>query len=114
MKVYTKDTVKEINKAGKEFYLPSELFDSNKYKDLRLETKFAYCALVDVMNAKPLFDHDGNAYIKTTNPVIQETLAKLANKNVDQEKVDKYLKELNQNNLIVVEKQNIYITPLND
>ena len=43
------------------------------------------------------------------NPQIQVNLAILANKKVDQEKVNKYLKELEEVELIKVDKQNIFV-----
>ena len=49
------------------------------------------------------------AYVKVDNPQIQANLAELANKEVDQEKVNKYLKELEEVELIKVDKQNIFV-----
>ena len=49
------------------------------------------------------------ALLKIDNPVIGQTLAILANKEVNQEKVAKYLNELIEANLIEVNKKDIYI-----
>ena len=88
MELYTKESLKEvIEKSKDEFYMPKALFDH--YKNLRLETKLAY--------------------VKVDNPQIQANLAELANKEVDQEKVNKYLKELEEVELIKVDKQNIFV-----
>ena len=43
------------------------------------------------------------------NPVIAQTLAAMANKEVNQAKVAKYLDELIEANLIEINKQDIYI-----
>ena len=88
MELYTKESLKEvIEKSKDEFYMPKALFDH--YKSLRLETKLAYVSM--------------------DNPQIQVNLAKLANKEVNQEKVNKYLKELEEVELIKVDKQNIFV-----
>ena len=95
MELYTKESLKEvIEKSKDEFYMPKVLFDH--YKSLRLETKAGYTT-------------ENTAYIKVDNPQIQVNLAILANKEVDQEKVNKYLKELEEVELIKVDKQNIFV-----
>ena len=99
MELYTKESLKEvIEKSKDEFYMPKVLFDH--YKSLRLETKLAY---------KAGYTTENTAYIKVDNPQIQVNLAILANKEVDQEKVNKYLKELEEVELIKVDKQNIFV-----
>ena len=101
MELYTKESLKEvIEKSKDEFYMPKVLFDH--YKSLRLETKLAYVSILETMKNKA-------AYIKVDNPQIQVNLAILANKEVDQEKVNKYLKELEEVELIKVDKQNIFV-----
>ena len=105
MELYTKESLKEvIEKSKDEFYMPKALFDH--YKSLRLETKLAY---VSILENKAGYTTENTAYIKVDNPQIQINLAKLANKEVDQEKVNKYLKELEEVELIKVDKQNIFV-----
>ena len=89
--------------------MPKILFNSNKYVNIRLETKLAYVALLDTLLKKPVFNQSNLALLKADNPVIGKTLAILANKEVDQEKVNKYLNELSEANLIEINKQDIYI-----
>ena len=93
MELYTKESLKEvIEKSKDEFYMPKVLFDH--YKSLRLETKLAYVSILETMKNKAGYTTENTAYIKVDNPQIQVNLAILANKEVDQEKVNKYLKEL--------------------
>ena len=108
MELYTKESLKEvIEKSKDEFYMPKALFDH--YKSLRLETKLAYVSILETMKNKAGYTTENTAYIKVDNPQIQVNLAKLANKKVDQEKVNKYLKELEEVELIKVDKQNIFV-----
>ena len=79
------------------------------YKSLRLETKLAYVSILETMKNKAGYTTENTAYIKVDNPQIQVNLAILANKKVDQEKVNKYLKELEEVELIKVDKQNIFV-----
>ena len=105
MELYTKESLKEvIEKSKDEFYMPKALFDH--YKSLRLETKLAYVSILETMKNKAGYTTENTAYIKVDNPQIQ---IKLANKEVDQEKVNKYLKELEEVELIKVDKQNIFV-----
>ena len=101
MELYTKESLKD------EFYMPKALFDH--YKSLRLETKLAYVSILETMKNKAGYTTENTAYIKVDNPQIQVNLAKLANKEVNQEKVNKYLKELEEVELIKVDKQNIFV-----
>ena len=101
MELYTKESLKEvIEKSKDEFYMPKALFDH--YKSLRLETKLAYVSILETMKNKAGYTTENTAYI-------QVNLAKLANKEVNQEKVNKYLKELEEVELIKVDKQNIFV-----
>ena len=100
MELYTKESLKEvIEKSKDEFYMPKVLFDH--YKSLRLETKLAYVSILETMKNKAGYTTENTAYIKVDNPQIQVNLAILANKKVDQEKVNKYLK------VVMVENYNV-------
>ena len=94
MELYTKESLKEvIEKSKDEFYMP----------------KLAYVSILETMKNKAGYTTENTAYIKVDNPQIQVNLAILANKEVDQEKVNKYLKELEEVELIKVDKQNIFV-----
>lgn len=111
MELYNKESLKALkeNIDDKGFYLPKALFQGSKFGNVRLETKLAYAALLDTLLKKPVFNQDNLALLKTDNPVIVQTLAEIANKEVDQEKIAKYLDELIEANLIEVIKKDIYI-----
>ena len=95
MELYTKESLKEvIEKSKDEFYMPKALFDH--YKSLRLETKLAYVSILETMKNKAGYTTENTAYIKVDNPQIQV-------------KVNKYLKELEEVELIKVDKQNIFV-----
>ena len=96
-----------IEKSKDEFNMPKALFDH--YKNLRLETKLAYVSILETMKNKAVYTTENLAYVKVDNPQIQANLTELANKEVDQEKVNKYLKELEEVELIKVDKQNIFV-----
>ena len=85
------------------------LFQGSKFGNIRLETKLAYAALLDTLLRKPVFNQENIALLKIDNPVIAQTLAAMANKEVNQAKVAKYLDELIEANLIEINKQDIYI-----
>lgn len=108
MNLYNKDSVKDLlTKSDNEFYMPKPLFDH--YKNLRLETKLAYVAILETLKNKASYTADNLAYIKVDNPQIQLNLAKLANKEVNQDKVNKYLEELEDVELVKVDKQNVFV-----
>lgn len=111
MEFYTKETIKEVeNKTdGNSYYLPKALFE-RKTNTVRLETRLAYVAILDTLLKKPSFTKEGLAFIKMDNPGIGHTLATLANKEVNQEKVNKYLEELSDADLIEINKQDIYVS----
>lgn len=111
MELYNKESLKNLkeNIDDSTYYLPKALFQGSKFGNVRLETKLAYAALLDTLLKKPLFNQENVALLKTDNPVIKQTLATMANKEVDQAKVAKYLDELSEANLIEINKQDIYI-----
>lgn len=112
MELYNKLTLKIIvDKHHEEFYMPKSLF--NGYKGLRLETKLAYVAILDTLISNANYRHQDNmAFIKVNNPNIAKNLAVLANKNVDQDKISKYISELLDANLIEVDKQDLFVYDL--
>jgi hypothetical protein len=91
------------------YYLPEILFDRQHFGNVRLETKMAYVAILDVLIKKALFNKQGEALVKTDNPLIITTLEALSNKVVTPEKMSTYYQELVEAALIVVEKQDVYV-----
>ena len=96
MELYNKETLKALKESVDDstYYLPKALFQGSKFGNIRLETKLAYAALLDTLLRKPVFNQENIALLKIDNPVIAQTLAAMANKEVNQAKVAKYLDEL--------------------
>ena len=111
MELYNKETLKALKESvdGSTYYLPKDLVQGSKLGVIRLETKLWYAALLDTLLRKTGFNREKIALLKIDNPVIAQTLAALANKEVNQATVSKYLEELIEDNLIVINKQDIYI-----
>ena len=111
MELYNKETLKALKESVDDstYYLPKASFQGSKFGNIRLETKLAYAALLDTLLRKPVFNQENIALLKIDNPVIAQTLAAMANKEVNQAKVAKYLDELIEANLIEINKQDIYI-----
>lgn len=111
MELYNKDLIKKLKDEidDTSFYMPKKLFEGSMFGNLRLETKLAYVALLDVLIKKPTYNYENKALLKVDNPMIVKTLAILANKDVDQAKVNKYLEELMDASLIEINKQDIFV-----
>ena len=114
MELYTKVSLKTVMKGneGHDFILPKPLFETHQYATIRLEAKLAYAAILDILMSKAQYTKENLAFIKVDNPEIKNTLARLANKEVNQEKMLKYIEELDQVNLIKVEGQNLFVYDL--
>lgn len=112
MELYNKITLKQlIDKHDEEFFMPKSLFKG--YKGLRLETKLAYVAILDtLMNQAQYSRIEKQAYIKVDNPNIKKSLSVIANKSVDQVKINKYVEELKNANLVEVDKQDLFVYDL--
>lgn len=111
MELYNKELIKQLNNenSNTSYYMPKKLFENGIFNNIRLETKLAYVALLDVLVKKPSYNHDNYALLKIDNPMIAKTLAILANKDVNQEKIKKYLDELCEAKLIIIDKQDIFV-----
>lgn len=110
MELFNKKDIEEIKKSNTNlYYVPAELFDGMQYNLVRLEVKWAYVACLNVMLKGALYDREDHAYIKDDSPAIIESLKALANKQVDQAKIDGYFKELEENELIERRGRNIYL-----
>lgn len=106
---YKKEDIEELQEHEGQYYMPNALFDTMQYKLIRLEVKWAYVACLNVLLKTPAYNRDGNAYLKDDHPQIIEVLKDLANKQVDQEKIDGYLHELEDNGLIERIGRNVYL-----
>lgn len=111
---YDKNDIKDLRNHEDQYYMPSALFDTMQYKMVRLEVKWAYVACLNVMLKSPLYDNNGNAYIRDDHPQVIEVLKDLAHKNVDQAKIDGYLQELKDCGLLQREGKNIYLKKISN
>ncbi len=110
MNRYTKVEIQKINnELNQEYYLPEVVFGVHKLDAVSIEVKFAYGAMLNVLLKAPNYTKNGDAYIKIDNPEIVNTLNKLTNKDVDNEKIEKYIKILNDLDFVDVAKQNLFV-----
>lgn len=88
------------------YYIPETVV---KNPVLRTELKWGYTALVNVLIKDTLVDDDNNPYVVIDNPMTIEMLKALANKKVDQEKINTYIDELEELGFVVVKDNKVYI-----
>lgn len=108
MAFYNKDFIEKIDK-GDSYYIPDLLFDSDEYRMVRIEVKWAFVACLNVLIDNPLYDETDHAYLKDCENQLIDTLKKLANKNVDEDKISGYLDELEDYGLIKINEGRIYL-----
>ena len=111
---YDKNDIKDLKNHEDKYYMTNALFDTMQYKLVRLEVKWAYVACLNVMLKTPLYDYDGFAYIKDDHPQMIEVLKDLAHKNVDQQKIDGYIQELEDCGLAQRKGRNIYLKKISN
>lgn len=109
MLFYNKEDVVDLNNHDGEYYMPNALFNTMQYKLVRLEVKWAYVACLNALLDHPLYDEAGNAYILDTDESVAEILKELAHKKVDQAKVDGYIDELENYELIERKGREVYL-----
>ena len=101
IEILTKDDVEELNsEKNDQYYIPGELFNGMQYNLIRLEVKWAYVAVLNTLLNKPHYDQDNNAYVKDDSPAIIEMLVKIANKKVNAAKIEGYLDEMDELELV--------------
>lgn len=110
IEILTKDDVEELNgEKNDQYYIPSELFNGMQYNLIRLEVKWAYVAVLNTLLNKPHYDQDNNAYVKDDSPAIIEMLVKIANKKVNAAKIEGYLDEMDELELVRRDGRNVYV-----
>ena len=103
--LYTKEAVEKIGyKEG--YYIPEKVL---KNKTIRTELKWGYIALVNVMLRN---NNQDEPCVDENDPLTIEVLKALANKKVDQAKIDGYVQELEDMNLVEIRDHKIYIEQL--
>lgn len=106
---YQKEDLETLRRHEGKYYMPHALFDTMQFKFVRLEVKWMYVALLNVMAETPLYDYDGKIYLRDDNPQVIAYLKDLANKSVDKKKVSGYYDELEENGLVQRDNKNIYL-----
>lgn len=109
MEFYNKNDILDLKEECHPFCVPDELFGTMQYKLVRLEVKWAYVACLNVLVHNALYDDQGNAYMLADYPIMIETLAKLANKKVDLAKMEGYINELEDCELLMLSSDHIYL-----
>ena len=110
IEILTKDDVEELNsEKNDQYYIPGELFNGMQYNLIRLEVKWAYVAVLNTLLNKPHYDQDNNAYVKDDSPAIIEMLVKIANKKVNAAKIEGYLDEMDELELVRRDGRNVYV-----
>ncbi len=111
MELFNKESLELLikNTDDNSYYLPRRLFATNYFATVRLETKLAYAAIAETLMQSPHYDKNGAAYVKIDNPEIIHNLKKIANKDVDKQKINTYFDELKEAGLIEVEGMNIKV-----
>ena len=106
---YKKEDIDEFQVRKEAYYIPHALFDTMQYKMIRLEVKWAYVACLNVLIESPSFDKNGHAFFKDDHPQLIPILKDLAHKDVDQKKIEGYLDEMEQCDLIERQGRDIFL-----
>ena len=110
MDLLTKQDVEELlSEKEDQYYIPGELFNGMQYNLVRLEVKWAYVAVLNTLLNKPHYDQENKAYVKDDSPAIIEMLVKIANKKVNAAKIECYLDEMDELELITRVGRNVYL-----
>lgn len=110
MEFYKKSKIDVINAHLQDhYYTPEDLFKKKDFVLVRLEVKYAYLAVLNTLIKYPKYTEDEVGYLKENDSKLIEMLQLLANKKVDQEKMDHYMEELMDHQLIKKEQDKIYV-----
>ncbi len=106
---YNRLDIEDLKEYKDRFYMPNPLFNTMQYKLVRLEVKFGYTACLNTLIRNASFDEEGKAFILDNDPLIIDILKELANKAVDQEKIDGYLNEMEEASIIERNGHAVYL-----
>ena len=110
MKFYTDETINQINhQLQDDYYIPNDLLKKKQFIPVRLEVKYAYLALLNTLLKNPSYNEDHVGYVNENDSHLISTLQILANKEVDQNKMNGYLKELEDYQLIQKDQEKVYV-----
>lgn len=109
MLTYNRRDIEDLQEYKERFYMPNPLFNTMQYKLVRLEVKFGYTACLNALIRNASYDDNGYAYILDNDPLIIDILKELANKAVDQEKIDGYLNEMEEASIAERKENKVYL-----
>lgn len=105
MNYYTKSEIAEMIEQRQNMILVPENFQHA----IRLELKWAYVALLNIMLDEPCFNENQESYFNENKALMMNMLATLMNKKVDEEKLSKYLNELIEEDLLEIKETQYYL-----
>lgn len=95
---YLNYDIERLQKERQGSYLVPEGFK----KATRLELKWAYVAFLNLLIDKASFNEKREAYLNVDKMTLAKPLSELMNKKVDEKKVDQYVSELEDADLLDV------------
>jgi len=105
MSYYTKNEIVEmIEQRGNMILVPEHL-----HRAIRLELKWAYVGLLNILLDEPQFNEQYEAFFNENKIRMCKMLETLMNKKVDESKLEKYLNELIEEDLLEVDHQRYYL-----
>ena len=102
---YLKHDIDHWKEQRQGSYLVPESFK----KSVRLELKWAYIALFNLLLDEAKYDDSNVAYLDVSLETMSHSLSTLTNKVVDQDKIQKYLNELKEADLLEMIESRYYL-----
>ena len=105
MAFYTKEEVAQLIETKGSMLVVPEHFNHQ----IRLELKWAYIGFLNIMLEHPEFNGNYESYFVENRPLMAEMLGSLMNKKVDDEKLNKYINELIEEDLLDIQYNQYYL-----
>ena len=105
MNFYTKQEIAEMIEQRNNMIMVPDNFNHM----IRLELKWAYVGFLNIMLDEPHFNDALESYIVENREKMSSMLGLLMNKKVDDEKLNKYINELIQEDLLEVQDNHYYL-----
>ena len=105
MAFYTKEEVAQLIETKGSMLVVPEHFNHQ----IRLELKWAYVGFLNIMLDEPHFNDALESYFVENREKMSSMLGLLMNKKVDDEKLNKYVNELIQEDLLEVQDNHYYL-----
>ena len=105
MSFYTKQEIADMIEQRHNMILVPETFNHM----IRLELKWAYVGFLNIMLDEPQFNESMESYFNENREKMASILGLLMNKKVDDEKLNKYINELIDEDLLEVREQQFFL-----